>query len=162
MFSVIVIKKDDYKSALDFIDFNAYKETYRSTTIKFYENEIKVGKWKNKDKDKFANYIKENLEDPNNEIAKNVKKYYTDQCIVSYNKQTWTVENLLEQLKNDLKKKENTPYDFVINGCNTIIKSKCATEEQKEKAKELQEEAKEAKKNVNTDNFKSPSQILAK
>ena len=155
-------KIDDYKSALDFIDFNAYKETYRSTTIKFYENEIKVGKWKNKDKDKFANYIKENLEDPNNEIAKNVKKYYTDQCIVSYNKQTWTVENLLEQLKNDLKKKENTPYDFVINGCNTIIKSKCATEEQKEKAKELQEEAKEAKKNVNTDNFKSPSQILAK
>lgn len=156
-------KIDDYKkSALDFIDFNAYKETYRSTTIKFYENEIKVGKWENKDKDKFANYIKENLEDPNNEIAKNVKKYYTDQCIVSYNKQTWKVENLLEQLKNDLKKKENTPYDFVINGCNTIIKSKCATEEQKEKAKELQEEAKEAKKNVDTDNFKSPSQILAK
>lgn len=158
MFSVIVIKKDLYKkSALDFIDFNAYKETYRWTTIKFYENKIEVGNYVNNKKDIFANYIKENLEDPNNEIAKNVKKYYRDQCIVSYNKQTWTVEKLLKQLKKDIDRKDK-PYDFVINGCNTIIKSKCATEEQKEKAKELRNQAEslknQAEKHIDTENVK--------
>ena len=145
-------KIDDYKSALDFIDFNAYKETYRSTTIKFYENEIKVGKWENKDKDKFANYIKTVLEDPNNEIAKNVKDYYKKECSIYYpNGKLWTtVEELLEQLKTDIKGKDK-PYDFVINGCNTIINSKCATTEQKKEAKKLKENAENLKKKAKID-----------
>lgn len=145
-------KIDDYKSALDFIDFNAYKETYRSTTIKFYENEIKVGKWENKDKDKFANYIKTVLEDPNNEIAKNVKDYYKKECSIYYpNGKLWTtVEELLEQLKTDIEGKDK-PYDFVINGCNTIINSKCATTEQKKEAKKLKEKAENLKKKAKID-----------
>lgn len=153
-------KIDDYKkSALDFIDFNAYKETYRSTTIKFYENEIKVGKWENKDKDKFANYIKENLEDPNNEIAKNVKDYYKKECSIYYpnsKSKPWTVDDLLDQLKTDIENKKNPTYDFVIKGCNAIINLECATKKQKNQAESLKNKAEslknEAKKHIDTGN----------
>ena len=144
------------KSALDFINFNTYKEKYRKTTIAFYESKIKEKdtKWENKDKDKFANCIKTVLEDPNNEIAKNVKDYYKKECSIYYpnsKSKPWTVENLLKQLKIDINKKENPPYDFVINGCNTIINSKCATTEQKKEAEKLKEKAENLKKKAKID-----------
>ncbi len=138
-------KIDDYKkSALDFIDFDEYEEKYRKETIIFYEEKYYDKNWKHKKK-KFVEYMRRL--DPNNKIIKDFEQ--TQNCSVIFKKKKWdNIDELLDQLNTDFESKK---YDYVIGFCEAIIKSTCATDNQKDRAEKLKKKAESAK--INTGNF---------
>jgi len=125
-----------------------YKEDYRKQTINFYEEQYysKTYEKNMKKRREFVDYMKEL--DPNNRIIKDFER--TKNCSVIFKKNKWdNIDELLGQLNTDFESKK---YDYVIGFCEAIIKSTCATDNQKDRAKELKEKAKSAK--INTGNFR--------
>jgi|GEM_PF-1745903 len=137
-----------------------YKEDYRKQTINFYEEQYYSKKYEKdmKKRREFVDYMKEL--DPNNKIIKDFEKQ-TKNCSVSFKRKTWhNIDALLGQLDTDFN---SGKYEYVIGFCEAIIKSTCATDNQKNRAKELKnkakeaKEAKEAKKSVDIGNIDQTS-----
>ena len=85
--------------------------------------------------------------DPNNKIIKDFEQ--TQNCSVIFKKKKWdNIDELLDQLNTDFESKK---YDYVIGFCEAIIKSTCATDNQKDRAEKLKKKAESAK--INTGNF---------
>ena len=132
---------------LNFIDFNKYKETYKTKSIKFYEEKYYDSKYE-KNRDIIVKHMK--TLDINNKIIKDFEKQ-SKKCSASFMGKSWdNIDKLLNRLDTDFKNKN---YDYVIGFCDVIINSTCATDNQKYRAKELKEKADNAKNHINTRNM---------
>jgi len=141
----ITTYEENKSLTLNFIDFNKYKETYKRKSIKFYEEKFSDSKYE-KNRDIIVKHMK--TLDINNKIIKDFEKQ-SKKCSASFMGKSWdNIDKLLNQLDTDFKNKN---YDYVIGFCDVIIKSKCATKEQRDKAENLKKKAGKAK--VDTGNF---------
>jgi hypothetical protein len=66
-------------------------------------------------------------------------------CTIKYRNRPWKIDDLLSQLDKDLKDKGVKAIEFVQNGCQAVIDSECATKQQKDRAEELKNNAKNTK-----------------
>lgn len=143
----ITTYEENKSLTLNFIDFNKYKETYKTKSIKFYEEKYYDSKYE-KNRDIIVKHMK--TLDINNKIIKDFEKQ-SKKCSASFMGKSWdNIDKLLNRLDTDFKNKN---YDYVIGFCDVIINSTCATDNQKYRAKELKEKADNAKNHINTRNM---------